>query len=110
MIGVLEQVLKNQQQIMRQLMDLTSGGRLKAEWYTAAECARLKGISQAVLTQMPWMKPLGGKGAERIAGRNRWHRSVVIEWLIQPDVELLELYGKGADKGRSRESGMARAI
>jgi hypothetical protein len=107
--GAIEQVLENQKQLMRQLADIAIDARLQAEWYTAAECARLKGISQAVLTMNPWMRPLGGKGAKRIARRDRWHRSAVKEWLGQDDQALLELYGKSADKERYLKSGMARA-
>jgi hypothetical protein len=109
MPGQLEELLENQKQLMRQMADIAIDNRLKAEWYTAADCARLKGISQAVLTMNRWMRPQGGNGTHRIARRDRWHRSAVKKWLDQDDLALLELYGKPADKQRYARDGMSRA-
>lgn len=95
MPGAIEQVLENQAAIMRSLKDLALDNRLDHEWYTAAECSRLKGISQAYLTVNRWAQPLGGAGRMRIGGRLRWHRSVVKEWLQASDETLLKLYGAG---------------
>lgn len=97
---VLEDILEAQQEIKRRLVDLAIDNRLLAEWYTAAVCARLKGISHASLTQHRWMRPMGGLGTKRIARRDRWHRSVVKEWLLQSDDDLLKLYGTPTDRKR----------
>jgi len=108
-LGQLEEIHADLKQLKRQVADIAVDARLQAEWYTAADCARLKGISQSVLTMNAWMRPLGGKGAKRIARRDRRHRSVVLEWLGQDDEELLALYGKPTDRERYLKSGMARA-
>jgi hypothetical protein len=100
MPGAIEELLEQQKQIMRQLADLAVDTRLTAEWYTAADCARLKGISHATLTCNRWMRPMGGKGTRKIARRERWHRAAVREWLAQDDETLLSLYGKPADRER----------
>jgi hypothetical protein len=100
MPGAIEELLAGQQQLQRLIADIAVDTRLQAEWYTASECARLKGISHASLTQNRWMRPLGGAGTKRIARRDRWHRSVVKEWLLQSDDQLLELYGTPTDRER----------
>jgi hypothetical protein len=97
-LGQIEELLENQKELMRRMADIALDKRLQQEWYTAADCARLKGISHAVLTGNAWMRPLGGTGWKWIARRRRWHRSAALEWLAQDDLTLLELYGSRVDK------------
>lgn len=106
-MGQLEELLEQQRQIMRQMADIASDTRLKQEWYTVAELARLKGISHAVLTTNRWLCPLGGQGWKRIARRKRFHRSVAKQWLQQSDDELLDLYGTPSDRNRYQRMGLS---
>jgi hypothetical protein len=100
-MGQIEELLEAQREIMRQIADLALDQRLKREWYCAAECAELKGVSPAFLSLHSWARPLGGRGSKTIARRPRWHRSAVREWLTQSDDTLINLYGKGgADEKR----------
>lgn len=102
--GLLEELLEQQRETNRRLADLARAERLGQEWYTAAECARLKGVSQAFLTVNRWARPLGGAGAKRISGRPRWHRSVVLEWLGIDDEALKSTYGGGHPAARPQSS------
>lgn len=108
MSGILDQVLEGQKEIQRQLASMASDVRLSQEWYTASDCARLKGISAAALSQNRWMRPQGGKGTKRIGRRERWHRSAVQEWLVQDDEQLLALYGSASDRARYGKEGIGK--
>ncbi len=103
-MGILEELQEQQRETIRLLEDLARTERLGQEWYTAADCARLKGISQAFLTVNRWARPLGGAGAKTISGRPRWHRSAVLQWLAQDDAELKSLYGGGHPAARPHPS------
>lgn len=109
MAGALEEIRELLLDTRRQVAAIAIDTRLAAEWYTAADCARLKGISHAVLTTNRWMLPLGGEGWKWIARRKRWPRSAVSEWLAQDDLSLLNLYGRPADRERYLKHGTARA-
>ena len=98
--GVLERILEANEALSRQMDELRgqvgridSDKRLQREWYTLAECARLKGVSDSALRQERCLQPLGGAGRKQIAGWWRWHRDAVAEWLGQDDETLRRLYG-----------------
>ena len=94
----IEQLLEQQKEIMRRMVDISIDKRLTREWYVDAECACLKGIPRSTLSMHRWMQPGGGKGKQMIASRLRHHRSTVKEWLEQSDWELLELYATPEEK------------
>ena len=101
-VGQLEQLLENQKEIMRGLHDVALDRRLTQAWYLTSECAALKGVSHSYLTDNRWAQPMGGERKERVAGRMRWTRAAVKEWLDQTDEVLLRLYGSAKDKVRAR--------
>jgi hypothetical protein len=106
-MGILEDLAEAQRETIRLLEDLARTERLGQEWYTAADCARLKGVSHAFLTVNRWARPLGGAGVKKISGRPRWHRNAVKEWLAQDDAELKSLYGGGHPAARPLSSRQA---
>jgi len=100
-LGLIEQLLENQKEIMRSLRDVALDKRLTQAWYTTSECAALKGISHTYLIDNRWARPLGGVGQKMVAGRKRSPRAAVKEWLDQADAELLKLYGTEKDRQRA---------
>ena len=106
--GILERLVESNEQLVRELTALRDRTRrledqqlLEKMWYTATDCARLKGVSVSALSEK-WRQPLGGHGKRQIAGLWRWHRDVVVEWLLLDDQELHALYA-----GDPRVSGVA---
>lgn len=97
-LGVIEQLLENQKENNRAMRDIALDNRLRKEWYVDSDCARLKGIAKASLSQHKWMQPKGGKDKKLINGRMRHHRSAVKEWLVQDDATLLSLYASPEEK------------
>lgn len=98
--GILERLVQTNEQLVGELTALRDrvrrvedNERLPKEWYTLVDCARLKGISASAL-QVKWRQPLGGHGKRQIAGLWRWHREVVLGWLVQDDQQLFKAYGQ----------------
>lgn len=102
--GLIEQILEKLKENGRAMQDIALDNRLRQEWYTDTDCARLKGISKASLSEHKWMQPKGGKDKKLINGRMRHHRSAVKEWLLQDDAQLLLLYASPEEKETFRAS------
>ena len=103
--GILERLVVANEQFARELAVLLDrvrriedNERLPKEWYTLVDCARLKGVSESSLRER-WRQPLGGHGRKQISGMWRWHRDVVVAWLLQDDEELLRTYGRQPREG-----------
>lgn len=90
-----EEIREEIQEIIREGIraeKLIQNERLTKEWYTLAECARLKGVSAPYLSKHPDRQPTGGKRGKTICGRKRFHISDVAPWLVADDS------GRGAEE------------
>lgn len=103
--GILERLVESNEQLVRELAALRDrvrriedNERLPKEWYTLVDCARLKGVSESSLRER-WRQPLGGRGRKQISGMWRWHRDVVLAWLLQGDEELFVAYARQPREG-----------
>lgn len=81
-------ILKEIEALKRLLNSLLSQNRLVKEWYTAKECAELKGINYGTYCNSKFHQIKGGISNKQIAGNKCWSREEVVEWLSLTDEQL----------------------
>ena len=83
----LDRLLENQKKILKRLKELED--RTVPEWSTLATGAKLKGLSYETLRKHPEWQPDSAE-ARLVNGKRRWHREVILEWLLLDDDALYD--------------------
>ena len=64
------------------------------KWYNLKECCELKGVNYKTACNKAWLRPNCGIEDGIISGRKCWKIETVLEWLVQDDRVLKEMYRK----------------
>ena len=81
----LNTLLEEVMQIKQAITDIEMKIDPQQQWFDLKNACRLKGVNYNTVVSKPKLQPNRGEEDGIIAGRRRWRRETILEWINQTD-------------------------